>query len=352
MDELANIVTLTVDGLEYSGWKSVEISADLERQFRTFSLTITWQWPGQDQPVRILPGARCQVRIGCDLVLNGYVFKAPISYDDKQISLSIQGSSLTQDLVDCAALNQPGQWRQQDLLSIVRALAGTYGVGVHSEIAPTSKLHTHSIVPGETVFASIDRLLTLYRVFSTDDAEGNLLLAAPGSGGRASDVLELGKNILSAQAAMDFSSQFSEYRVIGQHKGSDQKSGAAVSEVFGQAKDPKVLRKRITVISEAAQLSPELAQQRANWESVSRAGKALSTVYRVQGWRQANGDLWRHNTLVRVIDPVLGFDQDLLISKVTYTLSEQGSVTTLAVAPPHTFDANPSPAKTQKPASA
>ena len=29
MDELANIVTLTVDGLDYSGWKSVEISADL-----------------------------------------------------------------------------------------------------------------------------------------------------------------------------------------------------------------------------------------------------------------------------------------------------------------------------------
>ena len=161
MDELANIVTLTVDGLDYSGWKSVEISADLERQFRTFSLNITWQWPGQDAQVRIRPGARCQVRIGCDLVLTGHVYKAPISYDGQQISLSIQGSSLTQDLVDCAAINRPSQWRQQDVLSIVRALAASYGVGVRSEIAPTGKLHTHSIVPGETVFASIDRLLTL-----------------------------------------------------------------------------------------------------------------------------------------------------------------------------------------------
>ncbi|TVT82368.1 phage baseplate assembly protein [Pseudomonas sp. H3(2019)] len=346
MTDLANAVSLTVNGLDYGGWKSVEISADLERQFRAFTLNITWQWPGQTLAVPIKPGSRCQVRIGCDLVLTGHVYKAPISYDGKQISLSIEGSSLTRDLVDCAAINRPSQWQEQSVLSIVQALASPYGVGVVSEIAQTAKLNKHSIVPGETVFQSIDRLLTLYRVFSTDDAEGRVLLAKPGSGGRASDVLELGKNILSANAPMDFSQVFSEYRVIGQHKGSDSKSGSAVSEVSGVATDATAQRKRVTVISESAQLTTELAQQRADWESATRTGKALTTTYRVQGWRQSNGDLWRHNTLVRVIDKVLGFDQDMLISKVTYSLSEQGSMTTLQVAPPHTFDANPVPPKT------
>lgn len=345
MTDLANAVSLTVNGLDYGGWKSVEISADLERQFRTFTLNITWQWPGQTLAVPIKPGSRCQVRIGCDLVLTGHVYKAPISYDGKQISLSIEGSSLTRDLVDCAAINRPSQWQEQSVLSIVQALASPYGVGVVSEIAQTAKLNKHSIVPGETVFQSIDRLLTLYRVFSTDDAEGRVLLAKPGSGGRASDVLELGKNILSANAPMDFSQVFSEYRVIGQHKGSDSKSGSAVSEVSGVATDATTQRKRVTVISESAQLTPELAQQRADWESATRTGKALTTTYRVQGWRQSNGDLWRHNTQVRVVDKVLGFDQDMLISKVTYSLSEQGSITTLQVAPPHTFDANPVPPK-------
>ncbi|WP_347929105.1 phage baseplate assembly protein [Pseudomonas helvetica] len=345
MTDLANAVSLTVNGLDYGGWKSVEISADLERQFRTFTLNITWQWPGQTLAVPIKPGSRCQVRIGCDLVLTGHVYKAPVSYDGKQISLSIEGSSLTRDLVDCAAINRPSQWQEQSVLSIVQALASPYGVSVVSEIAQTAKLNKHSIVPGETVFQSIDRLLTLYRVFSTDDAEGRVLLAKPGSGGRASDVLELGKNILSANAPMDFSQVFSEYRVIGQHKGSDSKSGSAVSEVSGVATDATAQRKRVTVISESAQLTPELAQQRADWESATRTGKALTTTYRVQGWRQSNGDLWRHNTQVRVIDKVLGFDQDMLISKVTYSLSEQGSITTLQVAPPHTFDANPVPPK-------
>lgn len=341
MTDLENTVTLTVDGLDYGGWKSVQISADLERQFRSFTLAITWQWPGQTLAVPIRPGARCQVRIGCDLVLSGHVYKAPVSYDGRQISLSIEGSSTTQDLVDCAAINRPGQWREQSVLSIVQALAAPYGVGVVSEIAQTARLRSHSIVPGETVFQSIDRLLTLYRVFSTDDAQGRVVLAQPGSAGRAADALELGKNILSASAAMDYTSVFSEYRVIGQHKGDDRQSGSAVAEVAGLATDGRAPRKRVTVISEPTQLTAELAQQRADWECATRNAKALAATYSVQGWRQTNGALWRHNSLVRVIDPVLGFDQDMLISKVTWSLSERGAISTLSVAPPHSFDASP-----------
>ncbi|AMB85793.1 baseplate protein [Pseudomonas agarici] len=348
MTDIDNAVVLLVDGLSYEGWKTVEISADLERQFRTFKLGITWKWPGQTQAVPIKAGARCSVLIGCDLVLTGYVYQAPIRYDGNQISLTIEGSSLTRDLVDCAAINQPSQWRQQGMLKIVEALAKPYKVNVRSEIAETTQLQTHSIVPGETVFKSIDRLLTLYRVFSTDDADGNLVLAKPGSAGRAGDVLELGQNILSATTARDYSTVFSEYRVIGQHKGNDQNSGSAVSEVSGVSSDTHALRKRVTVISESVQLTPELAQQRADWERAIRTGKALATSYTVQGWRQSNGDLWRHNLLVRVKDPVLDLDQDMLISKVTYSLSAQGSITTLDVAPPQVFEATPTLAKTPK----
>ena len=345
MSEMDNRVTLTVDNMEYGGWKSVEITADLERQFRTFKLDITWQWPGQTVDKPIKPGDPCEVKIGNDLVLTGYVFKAPISYDGRQISLSIEGSSKTQDLVDCAATNRPNQWHDQPLSSIVLALVQEYSQSVVNEIPETTRLTRHTIVPGETVFQSIDRLLSLYRVFSTDDAEGRLVLAKPGSGGRASDALELGKNILSANAPMDFSQVFSEYRVIGQQKGNDKKSGAAASEVESTAADLSFKRRRTTIINEGSQLTFELAQQRAQWESATRMGRALTTTYQVQGWRQSNGDLWRHNTLVRVKDPVLGFDEDMLISKVTYSLSAQGSVTTLQVAPPHTFDANPTPPK-------
>lgn len=39
--EDVNAVSLTVDGLDYSGWKSVEITAGLEDQARSFNLSVT-----------------------------------------------------------------------------------------------------------------------------------------------------------------------------------------------------------------------------------------------------------------------------------------------------------------------
>ncbi|WP_371921072.1 phage baseplate assembly protein, partial [Pseudomonas sp. HMWF021] len=167
-----NAVSLTVDGLDYSGWKSVEIIAGLEDQARSFNLSITWKWPGQVEPLPLKQGAKCQVRIGDDLVLTGWVFATPISYDHQQITTSISGRSLTADLVDCAAVNKPGQWNNQSVLAIVKALASPYGIRVRSEIPEGAKLSDHTIEPGETAFESIDRLLTLFRVFSTDDAKG------------------------------------------------------------------------------------------------------------------------------------------------------------------------------------
>jgi prophage tail gpP-like protein len=131
---------------------------------------------------------------------------------------------------------------------------------VVNEIPETARLSKHTIVPGETVFQSIDRLFSLFRVFSTDDEQGRLVLAKPGSGGRASDALELGKNILSASAPMDYSQVFSEYRVIGQQKGSDTKSGRAVSEVESSADRSVVQTRRTTVINEGTQLTFELAR--------------------------------------------------------------------------------------------
>lgn len=134
MTEDQNTVSLTVDGLDYSGWKSVEIAAGLEDQARSFTLSITWKWPGQNVAVPIRQGAKCHVRIGGDLVLTGWVFSSPIDYDDKQITTTITGRSLTADLVDCAAVNKPGQWNNQSVLTIVKALAGPYGISVRSEI--------------------------------------------------------------------------------------------------------------------------------------------------------------------------------------------------------------------------
>ena len=327
-------VTLRVQGMDYAGWTRVRIGAGIERQARDFDISVSWQWPDVGVQFPIKQGAHAQLWIGRDLVMTGWVFATPISHNPDQITRSIQGRSLTADMVDCSAVNQPGQWRRQSVQQIAQALAKPFGLQVVSQVAETQALADHSIEPGETAFASLDRLLTLSRLLSTDDPQGRVLIVEPGSAGRAVDALVVGENVLDGSASLDFSQIMSQYRVVGQKSGTDESFAEETNEVAASVTDPRSTRYRPLLIQQQGQLTKELALARVNWERGSRMGKALAVTYRVQGWRQSNGALWVPNLIVRVVDPIIGFERDMLITEVEYSLDANGTVATLQVAPP------------------
>lgn len=334
-----NVVTLTVNGRNYSGFKNITISAGIERQSRSFQFSTTWRWPGQiiDLPIKF--GDRAEVKIGGDLVVTGWVDATPVSVNGNTITRSVSGRSLTCDLVDCSA--EFSQWRDQSVAQIVTALASQYGVSVVDEAQAAGTITDHSVDPGETVFESIDRLLSLSRLLSTDNGSGQLVIATPGSGGRAVDELVLGKNILSSSMNQDFSKCFSEYRCTGQRSGSDEIDAISAAEVTASQTDARVKRTRVLIIQQSGQLTPELAQERVKWESENRMGRALTAQVTVQGWRQSNGTLWQPNQIVRMRDEVCGIDRDLLITEIQYELSESGLLSHLTLAPPEGFGAQP-----------
>lgn len=336
-----NRVSLRVNGADYGGWMSVEITAGIERAARDFRLTITDRWPGADHLVqRVKPFSRCELWIGKDKILTGNVDAIPVSYDDSQVSVSIVGRSATADLVDCAAINEPGQWRNQPLESIATALAGAYGIQVMVKDVDTGGIiPDHQIRQGETAFESLDRLLKLRQVLATDDAEGNLVLTAPGKL-KTADSLELGKNILRADAGLDFREVFSQYRVKGQRAGTDEAFGPACSAVADEM-DENIPRHRVMVVRQQGQSDGGNCSRRAAYERSRRLTKAMETTYTVQGWRQSNGDLWVQNRLVHVHDTLLRFSRDMLIAEVIYRLDENGTATQLRVGPPDGYQAEP-----------
>jgi prophage tail gpP-like protein len=63
------------------------------------------------------------------------------------------------------------------------------------------------------------------------------------------------------------------------------------------------------------------------------AGKSRRVRYTVPGWRGSSGNLWLPNTKVWVEDAFLELERELLISNVVFSLTEQGTVTELQVAP-------------------
>jgi prophage tail gpP-like protein len=329
-----NAVRLVVNDKEYGGWKSVSITAGIERQARDFDLSVTDRWPGQtDIPRRIRPGDLCEVFIGDDRILTGYVDATPINYDATQISVGVKGRSKTGDLVDCSAINKPGSWAGAKIERIAADLAGTYGIKVTTQ-RDTGAALAHTIDQGETVFESIDRMLKLRQLLATDDELGRLVFIDVGSAGTAKTSLKLGDNVKSAEAPLDYKDVYTEYICKGQRAGTDDDFGDTVAGESAALTDTSVLsRRRVLLKKSSGQTDGGTAAQRVKYEQAHRKAKALETTYTVQGWRQADGSLWRHNMFVRVIDPVIGFDDEFVISEITYSLSEDGQIAKIQVGP-------------------
>jgi prophage tail gpP-like protein len=384
--DFENRVRLVVGGATYEGWKSVRISAGIERQARDFDLDVTDRWPGQtDIPRRIQPGDVCQVFIGSDLVLTGYVDATPIKYDGRSVGVGVRGRSKTADLVDCcpipvgqatgAARAMPwsdvvgldgkkpnviappakvaAQWRQQKMEMIAAALAAPYGVRVIAEVDTGKIIPDHHIQVGETVFESIDRMMRLRHVLSTDNARGDLVFIDVGSAGHAATAIETGVNVLAGGTELDYKGVFSEYIVKGQRAGSNDAFGADTSEEEGSASDDdasapgdttatgktatstdaRAKRRRVIVFKQSGQADEGTCQDRANYERAHRAAKALQTSYTLAGWRQQDGALWQPNMLVRVRDSLIGFDTEMVIAEVNYMLDSTGMRTEIKVGP-------------------
>lgn len=378
-----NTVRLVVNGQEYGGWKSVRIEGGIERQARSFDLSVTDRWPGQsDIPRRIQPGDPCQVFIGQDLVMTGFVDATPIRYDGKSVGVGVKGRSKTADLVDCCPIEsgkstapasgvgtwkdvigpdgkQPNvvkapptsanQWRNLKMEVIAAALAAPYGVRVIAEVDTGKVIPEHHVQVGETVFESIDRMMRLRHVLSTDNEKGDLVLIDVGSSGTASTALELGKNIMAASTELDYKGVFSEYVVKGQRSGNDEQYGADVAEEEGEAEDygPTTLtgetatatdarakRRRLLVLKQSGQADEGTCQDRAEYERAHRAAKALETSYTVTGWRQDDGTLWRPNMMVPVRDALIGFDAQMVIAETAWILDDEGHRTEIKVGPP------------------
>ena len=170
---MSDIIKLTVNNVDYAGWKSVRIESGLERIARSFELSVTEFWPGSGNNARrIFPGDLCEIRIGNDLVCTGYVDATPIDYDATSITIMIRGRSKTANLVDCSADTTTGQFKGLKVEAIAAKMAEPYGLSIVTETDTGNVLTEHQIQQGESAFESLDRLAKLRQVLITDNEIG------------------------------------------------------------------------------------------------------------------------------------------------------------------------------------
>lgn len=156
---------------------------------------------------------------------------------------------------------------------------------------------------------------------------------------RAHTALVLGENILSCDTEKSIRERFSVYQVAGQRAGNDDDFGEATTTALrARTEDAFIARYRPMYIRQTGQATGAGCIARADFEARQRAARTDETTYVVQGWRQGNGTLWQPNQRVIVFDPVCGFDNtELLVSEVTFTQDQNGTLTEIRVGPPDAY---------------
>lgn len=321
-------VALTVEGREYTGWKSARVTRGIDSVAGTFELAVFDD--GGRWPVRA--GDVCEVSVAGTVVLTGTVDRRSVSLRADDHSLTVSGRDRAGVLVDCSAdLAQAELWNV-DPLAFVRRVAAPFNVpvalqpGVRPE-RPTGKV---TIDPGESAFDIVDRVCRLAGLLPVSDGRGGLVLTRAGTGAAVNAVVE-GENLLAATIDSDVAGRFARYTVIGQAHGGDDLEAETTTSVRGTARDAGVRdTTRALVVRADGSLTGARAKQRAEWEATVRAARADTYTATVQGWTQADGSLWPVNARVRLSSPRLGVEAELLIVRATYRIDlHEGTVTEL-----------------------
>jgi prophage tail gpP-like protein len=338
-------IILIVGGLRYEGWKEIEVIKSIDNIATTFGFLISEKYPDDQNRWPIKLGQSCSVEIDDIQIANGYVEEVEIRYDAGAHYLNFAGRDVTGDLIDCCHYydDYPNEWKDQTILSIVEALCNEFGIDVVVDETITTDaayiIPTFKSNEGDKVFDLINKVCLKKAILPVSYGDGKLTLTRAAGGDKAEDTIRVGGNVLAGKSILSNLERYSKYVIKGQGIGNDNKDLASTVQPKGVAEDDVILRHRpLVLLAESAATNKE-CEDRGRWESRLRMGKSRLYSYDLQGWLQSNGAPWPLNGLVRVEDNLLGIEDELLISEVTYRLSEdEGRKVSLIVTDPTTYE--------------
>jgi prophage tail gpP-like protein len=350
-------ITLKIQGKVYSGWESIEVIKSLDNITTTFGFLVSNRYPGHLDKWDVKLGQTCSVYVGDVRVAKGFIDEVNPTYSGESHAINISGRDVTGDLVDCCHWYEGSvdQWDNQTVQAIVEALCDPFDIDVvvdsSAQTAAAKLISSFKNNQGDKVFELISKVCRSRAILPVSYGDGKLTLTRRGTD-YTTDSLELGKNILGGSANFSNLERYSDYIVKGSSPGDDFLM-PTTNTPKGQTSDEIIQRHRpLVLLLEEGECDNEKCGHRANWESTLRAGKSRSYDYKVQGWLQSDGEPWPLNKLVKVKDSLLGITKKgLLISSVTFTLSNDGRTTDLTLVHPSTYDLIEEPIKKIKGAS-
>lgn len=237
----SNTVTLIVNQLVYAGWQTVRITRSLDAVAGSFELGLTDVWEPGQEPWPIVKGSACLVAIGSEVVITGWVDEVTSLFDGTPAhTLTVKGRDKTCDIVDCSAVNSPGEWHRKKIESIAADICLPYGVKVVSNVDTGPPIKLFRLQPGEKCMDALERLCKGGGVMLilTGNAAGDVVITsasteqvAPSNGGVS---LQEGVNLQSISHKIDATEQFSTY-IVKAYAADDDDVGAVSLNRFNAA---------------------------------------------------------------------------------------------------------------------
>lgn len=325
------------NAVRISGWKSVMVRRGIEHMPSSFDIELTELFPGDAARVTVQRGDSCQVLLGKDLVITGYIDRVIPAIDKASHSIRITGRSMSQDLVDCSAEWDGSQISGANALGVAQQLAQPYGISVSSLADPGPPIPKFNFSVGDTCYELIERICRFTGLLVYDLPDGSVVLAQVGKARAGSGFTE-GENIQSGRTTFAGDQVYSEYDACLLSVNYYFDAGLRNAPV-AKSIDPNVKRRRVKKwVCESGQAALDLRQKRADWECARRGGRSLQVWVRTDSWRDAAGTLWTPNTIAKVIAPSLKVSTDLCISEVTFRRNSiDGTTAELVLMPPAAF---------------
>jgi len=337
-ERLKDAVQLFVNQKIFDGWKSVNISFNMDSIAGRFSLTFFDRFFEDEVQWAIKPNDAVHIHIGQESVFTGFAESLNASVSSSRREVSISGRTNAGDLVDSSHVG-PSNFTDISLPNLIRKLIEPFNIELILSTSDVgAKFEEFTVKQNETVWDALKRATLMRGLLLISTANGNIELTRRGSS-FARTALEQGENITQASSRFDNSDRFSQYIVKSQRSGGPNISGRSASENEGQAFDDGIMRNRPTVIiSESSGDSGE-AKKRAQWEASLRAAEALEVKCTTVGWRQEDESLWKPNQLVRFKSGFLGINSQMLIKRVQFLRNlNEGTLTNLTLVRPDAFE--------------
>jgi prophage tail gpP-like protein len=339
-------VLLTVDGREFAGWKQVQVSGSLNSPVTNFTLKLSEHWVEGGRPPRIITvpikvGSAVALEIGRERVLTGYIERVSRSIDGSAHEVSVAGRSKSADLVDCC-VEAGVNLRNVSLRYCIETLLKPFDITL--TVSPSAKSGVETTIAnfhaksGEPVLEEIKRLCALHALLVSDGPWGDLVLAGAGAHGDAITLDARRDAVLGGSVSLDHAGLYSPVDIFGRGGRATAVGSDTIALVKGRATNDQITRYRPMMSQASADERSGSAESQARLIIANQKARSVSADLRLAGWRRPDGKLWWKGQMIRLADPHLGYEGDLVVQRFDLSLSESGSIVSLSLAPAEPVD--------------